>query len=143
MWRMVKIEDTNDWPADGALRTRGIRTWSHFAYDDEARTFCCEITPSRCLWYLGYTWDLAEGVPPLGPDEAEYWHDFVCEHGRPDTDVRYRHCSSADRIPFEDVTMHLDEEDRIHNAECTDTDCRCEERCANAIREWAVTGEIT
>jgi hypothetical protein len=147
-WRLIKLEDTADWPADGALRTRGIRTWSHYCFDDESRTFCCEITPSRTLWYIGFTWDLAEGAEPLADEENERWHDFVMEHGRPDDNVRYYHCDVADRMPYEDVTMHIDEETREHLFACEGgaeggADCPCEQQAADQIREWAVTGEIT
>lgn len=144
MWRMVKIEDTGDWPVDGPLRKRGIRTWNVYAFDDGARTFCCELTPSRCLWYLGFVWDLADDAEPLSDEESEQWFDFLLENGRPYDDVAYYHCGFADKMSFEDVTSHVDADELAeHEREHNDVECQCDERFANQIREWACTGEVT
>lgn len=72
----------------------GVRVFEVYFFDDEQRVFCCELTPSRELWFSGYTFWSDERE--LDQDEVEAIHGKLDES---ETEpVTYMWVSDVDRM---------------------------------------------
>lgn len=95
MIRIVKIDETQHWRAD--IQAACGKLWGVYVYDDTARTFCCELTPSRELVFCGSTWERS----PDDESEAEKLAELINEADGQQELACYMWCSEADRLPFE------------------------------------------
>lgn len=80
-----------------------------YIYDANEQTYCCEMTPSYCLYPVGYhlEWDemtieemaAKSGIPE---DEIDDLENSI------DGDVTYIHCGSIDRLPETEKVLKCD-----------------------------------
>lgn len=98
MFKYVKINETQYWNKDLLAKFgEGTKVVSTYAYDDNERTFCCELTPSFWLEYLGN--DIVPGRD-LSEEEYEEVHTLMLENH---DDGHYRHCSAVSSLSPKDV----------------------------------------
>ena len=89
--------------------TYGGKIYGVYIYDANEHTYCCEVTPSYCLYPVGYAleWDsmdLEEMAAKSGisTDELEEIENTI------DENVTYIHCGSIDRLPDTDKVLQCD-----------------------------------
>lgn len=90
-----------------------------YAYDDTKVTYCCEITPSRELHFLG---TIPTEVPD-GEEEREKFLDQIMEGDRQAESIAYCHCRDVDSYEFVNGCDPDNEEDNA--MENTEEDFRC------------------
>ena len=50
----IRIETTEHWKKELLEQHRIKRIWDVYLYDSKSHTYCCEITPSYCLYLCDY-----------------------------------------------------------------------------------------
>jgi hypothetical protein len=50
VWKVVELDESPHWPA-GALASCGGTIKSVYVFDETRAVHCCELTPSRELWF--------------------------------------------------------------------------------------------
>ena len=120
MIRVVPMDDTKYWTVPNT--PDGCKFISVYAYDDTKGVYCCEITPSRELHFLGT-------IPTIVPEndtERETFLDIIMENDNQSEPITYIHCSSVDNWKYI-KSVFDDGETEDENLENTKEDFRCNE----------------
>lgn len=89
-FRYIKVDETKYWDNDFVKQLGpGAKLIATYVYDATERTFCCELTPSYFLKYVGT--DIEPGRE-LTDQELEHFQTIILEN-EVDGD-HYRHCNS-------------------------------------------------
>jgi hypothetical protein len=97
MYRLIAIDQTSHWRAD--IQRQGGKIFSRYVYDDESVTFCCEVTASRELNFVGYESTNA----PENDDEREKFSENLIEAECEEDPVTYMWAFRADQLPSERI----------------------------------------
>jgi len=104
----VKIDETEFWDKK-SLEEHGItRVYAVYLYDENSRTYLCEMTPSYALHYCDFCFDMAAG----SEDSSNTAYDFLLDNPY-DSACTYTHCTSIDRIPEDQKDRSLDYGDEL------------------------------
>jgi len=110
---IVKIQSTRDWDQEFVKKSQIKEIWDVYLYDQNERTFCCELTPSYCLNYMDTHAYFADGISDEDRDEAE---ESIMESTAWNDRVSYYHCSAIDSLPEE----HKDRNNPLDDYDDTD-----------------------
>src|SRR5260221_6792761 len=102
-FKVIRFDHTEYWDEKIVARTKGGKLWSVYLFDKNQNTYCCELTPSYCLYFIECYAEMCNGEQ--SPDDLD---EEV--RNEPDESVIYMHCGSVDRLP-EDLfrSVKLDE----------------------------------
>ena len=91
-FRYVKIDETQHWN-ESFIRGlgKGTKLIATYVYDASEHTYCCELTPSHFLRYVGTE---IEPGRELTQDEWEQYDEKVREAEWDCDNDHYRHCRS-------------------------------------------------
>lgn len=92
----VAIDETEHWNLSKFDTTHLLRIECVYVYDRTERTYCCEATPSRCLFPVLQRPIFREGVE-LDEATLEAWNEAMIENM--ESDPHYRHARSIDAEP--------------------------------------------
>lgn len=90
--RVVRIDETRNW--NEAITSVVGRIWGVYVYDAERHVYCCELTPSRELRFVGSTWEKS----PEDDEENERIAAVIAENDAWSDDVIYVHRYQADKL---------------------------------------------
>lgn len=96
-WTAVRVDVTGHCGEEFVARCGG-KVYEVCLYDANERTYCCEVTPSYCL----YPVDLTAGSLPEEDAARERLFEELLDARHELEDVCYMHCSDVDRLPEED-----------------------------------------
>ena len=106
-WNAILI-DESEFYEDEFLTRCGGKLYGVYLADLNSRTYCCELTPSNALYFIG-------SVPeewPEDDEEKDSLYDDLSESDTCSPEVSYFHCHSIKAMP--DSRKHaiqLDEDD--------------------------------
>ena len=91
------IEDAiRYWEKGGPVRDLAEHQYDVLMFDPDEQTYCCEITPSRCLDPIYGTWVPKDGAEPT-EEQRDELEDAI--NASTTQDCQYRHCSTVDALP--------------------------------------------
>lgn len=92
-WWLVKIDERQHWREDIQAKTTAI--YGVYAFDRNERTFCCELTPSYCLWFIA-----CDEVPSGEPTEEqrEALNELILTGSAQSEPVSYYHVRLIERL---------------------------------------------
>ena len=123
-FRVVKLDDTKYWHED--IVALAGRIWSVYLVDVSTYVYCCELTPSYCLEFIGSTWERS----PEDSSEAEKLWEQINEVDIDSSDVAYVNVGD---LSLDDAErMGPDEKEWKEAVEEHDGD---QDRAAEALRE--------
>lgn len=94
-YRVVALDES--YGCEHAFLERcGGKVWGIYFYDESRHVYCCEITPSYELHFLGLE---AERIPDDDEDAREAQYDELMEAGSQQDPVSYMWTSNIDRLP--------------------------------------------
>jgi hypothetical protein len=96
-FKVCRIDETKNWRED-IQKLAGGTIYGTYFYDASRQTFCCEITPSYELHFLGSV--AGEGID--GFEQAEKAHDELAEGDIHTELTSYVHCRAIDAMSKED-----------------------------------------
>lgn len=110
LFRLVAL-DISTYAKEKFVKQCGGKVWAIFLYNKNEHTYCCETTPSYCLYFLR----LEPQAYPNSDDETffERFQNKLDIIGTEMEQISYYHTYDIDRLPenhFEDVD-HRDFED--------------------------------
>lgn len=126
--RYLLLETTQHWNDRVKEKHPGVRFFDVCIYDEESRTYCCEITPSRELVFVHTTWRCDDRE--VSEEEAEELHELCLEADTQSDPAFYMWVSAVDQL--ETFPLEHWERDPSEDDEDTNQWARLE-RC----REWA------
>lgn len=107
----VRIDETETFKGWLEKYTFWGKIYGVYIYDANEVTYCCNMTPSYCLYPVGYAleWDgmdleemaAKSGIPY---DELDYLENTIDE----DEIVSYYHCGSIDRLSETEKVLQVD-----------------------------------
>jgi len=101
-FRFVKIDETEHWnPEFVNSMGEGTKIIATYAYDETDRTFCCELSPSHWMEYLGT--DFFPGRE-LTDEENEEAYGKILEGESSDDASHYRQCWDVKKLDTHPVT---------------------------------------
>lgn len=102
VFKYVRIDETRYWnEAFVAGLGPGAKLIATYVYDETERTYCCEMTPSYWLEYLGTH---VESGRELTEEEWEKVHEFIMQGDAENGEAgHYRHCSDVRRLKPQDL----------------------------------------
>lgn len=98
-FEIVKFEETEFYDATELTRLGIKKVYGIYLYDKNQVTFCCELTPSYCLYYVDFCYDNSSDLTDVQCEEA---YDWLVEANSGNEEVEYFHCSDIDVFPKED-----------------------------------------
>lgn len=99
-YKLVMLSVRQFFSEDIQSKTEDI--WDVYAFDEESATYCCEITPSRELLFLGTTMEVKDNLPE---SEREKVHTVISDTEECADPVTYMHVGSLRRL--EEERPHL------------------------------------
>jgi hypothetical protein len=107
-YRLIAVDDTKYWSDE--IRSGVDKIYTRYVYNDTECTYCCELTPSRCLFFVGFS--------PTG-DVSEELAEKISEEECNFEDVCYMHCSFVDKKVYTVISAD-DLEEAIEYARCNE-----------------------
>lgn len=96
-WTAVRVDVTGHCREDFVARCGG-KVYEVFLFDANEVTYCCEVTPSYCL----YPVSLEAGDLPEEEDVRNRLFEELIDARHELEDVCYMHCRDVDRLPDDD-----------------------------------------
>jgi hypothetical protein len=108
----VRIDETQYWSDD--VQEKVDKIYGVYLFDKNQHTHLCELTPSYCLWYMGFA-VYADG---LDADELCELEDDMRSNDYSEP-VTYMHCSAVDKMDAEnfDWDFNVDHENYDYDDE--------------------------
>jgi hypothetical protein len=105
----VRINETEHFKDWSEKYTFGGKIYGVYIYDANEQTYCCEMTPSYCLYPIGYTleWDVMD-LEEMAANSGISTDDLEDVENMADKNVTYIHCGSIDRLPDTDKVLQVD-----------------------------------
>ena len=103
-WRYVKIDETHYWDEESNARKLGKRLIATYAYNKNSQTFCCSLTPSYWLLYLGTE---AQYEADLTDEQRELIENDIQESER-EEQCGYYTCSFIDNMESKPLPYNID-----------------------------------
>ena len=103
-WCYIGIDDTEHWHFRDALRPYVDKVITVYAYNSEAATHCCEITPSYWMICVAYE---VQCKPDTPERIREMLHDIMQETSLTDSDC-YRHVRWVDNHASRYPELHYE-----------------------------------
>lgn len=103
-WQYVKIDETKYWDKESAARKFGKKLIATYAYDKNSVTYCCSLTPSYWMVYLGTE---AQYDEELTDEQRELIYDNILEAETEDQ-CNYFYCFSVDRMESKPLPYNID-----------------------------------
>jgi len=128
-WGIIKLSEYPYWGKEVQAQTVGA--YGVFAFDRTSRTYCCEATPSYCLFRIGTELHPVEG---LSEEQNEWLNDCEIESDSTSEAVCYMHTWDVDEMIEKDPTF-------FHPVSMKDLDEDVDP--VDDIREGWCTGALT
>ena len=128
-WGIIKLNEYPYWCEE--VQASAEKAYGVFAFDRNSRTYCCEATPSYCLFRIGTDLHPVEG---LSEEQREELNDYEIESDSTSEEVCYMHTWDVDEMIKKDPTVFhpVSMEDLDENVDPVDD-----------IREGWYTGALT
>jgi len=104
-WNIIKLNERDYWSPDVLEATTA--NYGVYAFDRNAQTFCCEATPSYCLYRIGTELHAVEG---MSEDDREQLNEYEINADAGADDIIYMHVSDVESLIGEspDLLQHVD-----------------------------------
>lgn len=134
---VVRRDETRFWNAD--VVEKAGRLFGVYLIDKSSETYCCELTPSRWLEYIGPTWS---GGPELDDEARDALFEDILQ-ACADSEGIYMHLRAADALAV--VADHSPTDDEWKAAldeHDGDADKACEALIADVIEYEQTNGGV-
>jgi hypothetical protein len=105
-FKLVKIDETQYWSDE--IKERVGKLYGVYLIDTNAHTYCCEVTPSYCAYFLYTTYDDPDDMDDL---EAEAFDEMIRHADFNAADVSYFHVYSVKEFAYDFGEESHDEDD--------------------------------
>jgi hypothetical protein len=103
-WRYVKIDETKYWGDNSPAKLLGKKLVATYAYNKNSVTYCCSLTPSYWMLYLGTE---AQYDEELTEEQRELIDDNIREAESEDQ-CNYYDCSCVDKMESKPLPYNID-----------------------------------
>lgn len=90
---VIRMDESSYWSEEVSGRVESI--WGVYAFDRNAYSYLCELTPSHCLRFLGVDY---KQLDDLTEEESEYLNVTVLENQYNCDPVTYMHVRSIEKL---------------------------------------------
>jgi hypothetical protein len=98
-FKNVRINETHHYPKH--IQEKFGNIYSIHLFDKNENTYCCSLTPSYCLHYLGTVVEFKNSDDCENPDLVNLRDELETESGH--ELVNYYDCNHIDKLPAEDI----------------------------------------
>ena len=113
-YRVIAMNDTESWTLPEKFQGK-VKIYSRYLYNPNEHTYCCELTPSRELRFLGSEWVYNEGIE-FSDDEVEQLYEILLEGDTQTDDIIYMWSMNADKLPYYEVNEEDEYKDELERA---------------------------
>jgi len=115
-YRIIAMNDTESWNLPDKFQGK-VKIYSRYLYNPSEHTYCCELTPSRELHFLGSEWAYNNEGIEFSDDEVEQLYEILLEGDTQTDNSTYMWNMKADKLPYYEVNEEdEDKKDEIDRA---------------------------